>query len=151
MVRMGLESRAAGCKAQTNPLSYGGTPSKYLFITSALEMAHSQPVTSIIVMDGSSSWRSFVGGYEGSYESKCSDFLFIKHQNLTYRKFWRTISIVCKFERHFGSYKLSSHSSKALVHCIQCDQKKIAKCLLKLPKNDFTSKIKDVGTFTKIA
>ena len=71
MVRMGLESRAAGCMAQTNPLSYGGTPSKYLFITSALEMAHSQPVTSIIVMDGSSSWRSFVGGYEGSYESKC--------------------------------------------------------------------------------
>ena len=35
--------------------------------------------------------------------------------------------------------------------CNQCDQKKIAKCLLKLPKNDFTRKIKDFDTFTKIA
>ena len=33
----------------------------------------------------------------------------------------------------------------------QCDQKKIAKCLLKLPKNDLTRKMKDFDTFTKIA
>ena len=33
----------------------------------------------------------------------------------------------------------------------QCDQKKIAKCLQKLPKNDFTRKMKDFDTFTKIA
>ena len=33
----------------------------------------------------------------------------------------------------------------------QCDQKKIAKCLKKLPKNDFTRKIKYFDTFTKIA
>ena len=33
----------------------------------------------------------------------------------------------------------------------QCDQKKIAKSLEKLPKNDFTRKIKDFDTFTKIA
>ena len=32
----------------------------------------------------------------------------------------------------------------------QCDQKKIAKCLLKLPKNDFTRKIIDFNTFTKL-
>ena len=32
----------------------------------------------------------------------------------------------------------------------QCDQK-IAKGLLKLPKNDFTRKIKDFDTFSKIA
>ena len=33
----------------------------------------------------------------------------------------------------------------------QCDQKKIAKCLLKLPKNDFTRKIIDFDTIIKIA
>ena len=33
----------------------------------------------------------------------------------------------------------------------QCDQKKIAQCLLKLPKNDFTRKIIDLDTYTKIA
>ena len=33
----------------------------------------------------------------------------------------------------------------------QCDQKKIAKCLQKLPKNYFTRKIIDFDTFTKIA
>ena len=35
--------------------------------------------------------------------------------------------------------------------CRQCDQIKIAKCLLKLSKNDFTRKIKDFDIFTKIA
>ena len=34
---------------------------------------------------------------------------------------------------------------------VQCDQKKIAKCLKKLPKNDFTRKMKDFDNFTKIA
>ena len=33
----------------------------------------------------------------------------------------------------------------------QCDQKKIAKCLEKLPESDFTRKMKDFDTFTKIA
>ena len=33
----------------------------------------------------------------------------------------------------------------------QCDQKKIDKCLQKLPKNDFTRKIIDFNNFTKIA
>ena len=33
----------------------------------------------------------------------------------------------------------------------QCDQKKIAKCLKKLPKNGFTRKMTDFNTFTKIA
>ena len=33
----------------------------------------------------------------------------------------------------------------------QCDQKKNAKCLQKLPQNDFTRKMKDFDTFTKIA
>ena len=33
----------------------------------------------------------------------------------------------------------------------QCDQKKIAKSLPKLPKKDFTGKMKDFDTFTKIA
>ena len=33
----------------------------------------------------------------------------------------------------------------------QCDQIKIAKCLQKLPKNQFTRKMKDFDTFTEIA
>ena len=33
----------------------------------------------------------------------------------------------------------------------QCDQKKIAKCLQKLPKNDFTRNMIYFNTFTKIA
>ena len=33
----------------------------------------------------------------------------------------------------------------------QCDQKKIAKCLYKLPKNDGTRKMTDFDNFTKIA
>ena len=33
----------------------------------------------------------------------------------------------------------------------QCDQIKIAKCLKKLPKNDFTRKMIHFDTFTKIA
>ena len=33
----------------------------------------------------------------------------------------------------------------------QCGQKKIAKCLKKLPKNDFTTKMIDFDTPTKIA
>ena len=33
----------------------------------------------------------------------------------------------------------------------QCDQKKIAKYLKKLPKNDYTRKMIGFGTFTKIA
>ena len=32
---------------------------------------------------------------------------------------------------------------------LQCDQKKIAKFLLNLPKNDFTRKMRDFDTFTK--
>ena len=32
----------------------------------------------------------------------------------------------------------------------QCDQKKIAKCLQKLPKNDFARKMIPFDTFTKI-
>ena len=32
----------------------------------------------------------------------------------------------------------------------QCDQRKIAKCPKKLPKNDFTRKMVDFGTYTKI-
>ena len=33
----------------------------------------------------------------------------------------------------------------------QCDQKKIDECLEKLPKSDFTRKMNDFNTFTKIA
>ena len=37
------------------------------------------------------------------------------------------------------------------VATVQYDQKKIAKCLQKLPKNDFTRKMIYFDTFTKIA
>ena len=33
---------------------------------------------------------------------------------------------------------------------MQCDQKKIAKCLKKLPKNDFTRKMIDFDTLQKM-
>ena len=32
MVCLGIEPGAAGWKAQTNPLSYGGTPNRFFFI-----------------------------------------------------------------------------------------------------------------------
>ena len=35
--------------------------------------------------------------------------------------------------------------------CVQCDEIKIAKCLLKLPKNYFTRKMIDFDIFAKIA
>ena len=35
-------------------------------------------------------------------------------------------------------------------HPSQCDQKKIDKCLNKLPKNDYTRKIIDFNIFKKI-
>ena len=38
-----------------------------------------------------------------------------------------------------------------VVPSFQCDEKKIAKFLSKLPKNDFSRKIIDFDTFTKIA
>ena len=38
-----------------------------------------------------------------------------------------------------------------LYSCRQCDQKKIAKCLWKLPKNGFTLKMTDFDNFTKNA
>ena len=42
--------------------------------------------------------------------------------------------------------------SNHLMLCItQCDQKKIAKYISKVPKNDFTRKIKDFDIFTKFA
>ena len=41
--------------------------------------------------------------------------------------------------------------AKGYLYHGQCDQKKIAKCLSKLPKNDFTTKMIDFNTFTKIA
>ena len=46
-----------------------------------------------------------------------------------------------------------AHSQKmqCAVDSDQCDQKKIAKCLQKLPKNNFTKKMIDFDTFTKIA
>ena len=53
--------------------------------------------------------------------------------------FWQT----SKHERVGGKH----HS----VGAQQCDQKKIAKCLQKLPKNDFTRKMIDFDTFKKIA
>ena len=41
--------------------------------------------------------------------------------------------------------------SNLMVVASQCDQKKITKCLKKLPKLDFTRKMKYFETFTKIA
>ena len=49
-------------------------------------------------------------------------------------------------------YYLEIHLQQLTIVCtVQCDQKKIAKSLQKLPKNDFTRKMIDFDTFTKIA
>ena len=49
-------------------------------------------------------------------------------------------------------YVLKIFALSYLVLCsYQCDQKKIAKCLQKLPRNYFTRKIIDFDTFTKVA
>ena len=54
-----------------------------------------------------------------------------------------------------STYRTLHHSIKQMSNSWkgvqQCDQKIIAKCLQKLPKNDFTRKIIDFDTFTKIA
>ena len=60
-----------------------------------------------------------------------------------------------------GRHTLHIHTYILATHCIythrivgtriQCDQKKIAKCLKKLPKNDFTRKMIVFDIFTKIA
>ena len=70
---------------------------------------------------------------------------------LPFRMFFTFVSTFCSpFWVHLK--RLYLH----LIGCIfvtffQCDQKKIAKCLSKLPKNDSTWKMIDFDTFTKIA
>ena len=56
------------------------------------------------------------------------------HQTLTQRRRYMVQSI--------NRYKGESFN--------QCDQKKIAKCLKKLPKNDFPIKMTDFENFTKM-
>ena len=48
------------------------------------------------------------------------------------------------------SYLIHLKSSRSTWCQDQCDQKKIAKCLEKLPKNDFTRKMKDFDTYTSL-
>ena len=66
--------------------------------------------------------------------------------------------ILNSFTKSMLKYKLSMIGFEPRISCIendlstnsQCDQRKIAKCLLKLPKNDFTRKMIGFNTFTKI-
>ena len=70
------------------------------------------------------------------------------------------IGIEINYENVRGSIKLlsvmsiSSPSHYEPIKCTyrgnQCDQIKIAKCLEKLPKNDFSRKMNDFDAFTKI-
>ena len=60
-----------------------------------------------------------------------------------------------KFQLDGVKVLFSPHKNNVLLFLLilffnQCDTKKIAKCLSKLPKNDFTRKMNDVDTFTKI-
>ena len=50
---------------------------------------------------------------------------------------------------HYGFIHKHQTYLRQTLH--QRDQIKVAKCLQNLPKNDFTRKIKDFDTFTKIA
>ena len=43
------------------------------------------------------------------------------------------------------------HMASTTATCGQYDQRKIAKCPLKLPQNNFTGKIKNFATYTTIA
>ena len=52
-------------------------------------------------------------------------------------------------ENSFNSTKFCTRFT--IVNWDQCDHKNIAKCLYKLPKNDFTRKMIDFDNFTKIA
>jgi len=56
-----------------------------------------------------------------------------------------------RFESHLARLKYSQKKNIYYLKCEQCDQAKIAKCLQKLPKNDFTRKRIDFDIFTKIA
>ena len=47
--------------------------------------------------------------------------------------------------------RISTPDFSGEVGLNQCDQKKIAKCLSKLPKNDLTRNMIDFDTSTKIA
>ena len=56
-----------------------------------------------------------------------------------------TVCLILKMTFHWRTYFYLK------VNNVQCDQKKVAKCLQKLPKNDFTRKMIVFITFTKIA
>ena len=84
---------------------------------------------------------------------------FCKKLATFYWKIWshRTtyLTYLSKTLNRYGFYKVCVltcfwYKVTSSVTVDQCDQKKIAKCLQKLPKNDFARKIKDFDTFTKI-
>ena len=59
--------------------------------------------------------------------------------------------IWCGPQTHSNFIIYRDMSNFIIYRDMQCDQIKIAKCLYKLPKNDFTRKMIDFDTFTKIA
>ena len=67
---------------------------------------------------------------------------------------WRSkIAEIVKVRRNWrslGFFIFIAYPSQSNVVSSQCDQKKITKCLLKFPKNDFIRKMIDFDTFTKM-
>ena len=70
----------------------------------------------------------------------------------TYQRTWKYLHV--KMLLHNPTMKLFEISVNQFQYVYlprqQCDQKKIAKCLLNLLENDFTRKMKDSDTFSKI-
>ena len=66
---------------------------------------------------------------------------------------WHGLHIILSvgFVKLWTAHKPMRTFKASLGDSKQCDQIKIAKCLLKLPKNDFTRKMNYFDTFTKIA
>ena len=77
----------------------------------------------------------------------CSELLPFPGKQLAkvYKK-WRAKTVI--FEAKIGPL---SQNSATIKDWRQCDQKKVAKCLKKVAKNDFTRKMTDFDKYTKIA
>ena len=121
MVCLGFEPRAAGWKAQTNPLSYGGTPSQCIFSWIKQLYEHStylqvllricfNNIFTILIITTSISSSSSVAHFQRQVLSA-----LLKHFpgtgpiKILQRKFYAT-----QFFKHFDWLKIISIQSKCL-------------------------------------
>ena len=108
MACLGVEPGAAGWKAQMNPLSYGGTPTRNHSILLYF------PNSSVLTQP----WCQFVENILLSYSLSLSRYL---------TSILSLIDILFRF--YIGAPNLILPLSHIHTHNHQCDQIKIAKCL----------------------